>query len=304
LSKSEQILKANRNAPVEDNTCTVFITYHPDSEFCNRVKSMQQQIPKTIIVDNHSTDNEITLLKELTDKNTILLTNKSNMGIAAALNQAAAEARRQGFTWILTFDQDSICEPDLMQTLSSIYQQAEDSAQIALIGSNYISSGTGRAVYRFKPDAPSYVEVPMCITSASLTSLNAIERVGGFKEKYFIDAVDTEICFRFRAEGLKVLMSTKPLITHSIGNQTIRHIFGISVCTADHSPLRRYYMTRNRILLAKKYIFKEFRSVTYDLFNLIEQIIMLVLFEQDKWNKLKAYATGLYDGLINRTGKK
>ncbi len=307
-SKTEETstTRANTAPPTLDNTCAVFITYHPDADFCNHVRLLQNQIPKAIIIDNHSNAESIAVLRNFAeqDSSCTLLINDENLGVATALNQAAAEARRQGYNWIITFDQDSVCEPLLWQTLTSIYTQYPHSDKIALIGSNYISTGTGRPVHRFTSADPVYAEVPMCITSASLTSLNALEQVGGFRDEYFIDAVDTEVCFRFRVAGFSVLRSTAPLILHSIGNQVVRKIFGLSVCTSDHSAQRRYYMTRNRILLARKYLFREFRSVSYDLFNLIEQIIMLILFEQDKWTEFRGYGIGLLDGLRTRTGRR
>ncbi|NQU39084.1 MAG: glycosyltransferase [Lentisphaerae bacterium] len=297
---------ANRSAPTALNTCAVFVTYHPDSDFCDHVRRVQQQLPHVIIVDNHSHSETVAMLQTFASQGdgTVLLANSDNRGIATALNQATGEARQRGYEWILTFDQDSQCEPFLWSALTAIYANDPAPHRIALIGSNYISSGTGRAVHRFPPGSPAAVTVPMCITSASLTSLHALAEVGSFEDALFIDSVDTELCLRFRAAHFRVLMSTRPLIRHSIGNQIVRHILGLSICTSDHSAQRRYYMARNRTLLARRFAFREFRCVWHDLLNLVEQVIVLVLFEADKWNKFKAYGRGISDGLRGRTGRR
>jgi len=52
-------------------------------------------------------------------------------------------------------------------------------------------------------------------------------------------------------------MNKLPITERSLGETEIHWLLWRKTGTLNHSALRRYYMTRNHILLAKEYIFSE-----------------------------------------------
>ncbi len=49
-------------------------------------------------------------------------------------------------------------------------------------------------------------------------------------------------------------MANKPLMEHAIGAASFHKLpWKVSV-TSNHSPVRRYYMTRNQVVLAREYL--------------------------------------------------
>ncbi len=290
-------------APTRQNTCVVIVTHHPDAAFPERCEPMRRQADRTIIVDNHSPPAALAMLRQLAQErpNIELIANADNRGVATALNQGVEAASAQGCDWLLFFDQDSVCDPDLLDKLAALRAAHPAPHTVAVMGPNYTNARTGQPVYRFPAGAPPFVEVAMCITSAALTSRRALQLAGPFRDDLFVDGVDTEMCFRLRAAGFRILMSTAPLLTHTIGRQTACRRFGREWITADHIPPRRYYMARNRIILARAHLFHEPRQVWRDLKALLKEAGLCVLCEDGKRAKLQAYARGIRDGLAGQT---
>ena len=100
---------------VNDNCImAVVVLYNPNDSVINNIATYQQHIKKTIIVDNSERVN-ITIINELGKMPNIeIIINNKNIGIAAALNIGIEKAITNGANWILTMDQDSFFEDDMM----------------------------------------------------------------------------------------------------------------------------------------------------------------------------------------------
>src|SRR6202044_2225279 len=100
---------------------------------------------------------------------------------------------------------------------------------------------------------PAWEEVKSVITSGSLIPLAVHAAVGAFRDEFFIDYVDSEYCFRARAQGYRVIRTTQPLMSHTIGAPTRHSLLGLSKWTTNHSPDRRYYIARNDTVMLREY---------------------------------------------------
>ena len=296
--------------PGVDNTCVVIVSYHPDPEFPQRVAAIAAQVGRVLVVDNGSNAESRGMLERLakSDPEVELIANDANLGIAAALNQGGAAALERGYDWVLTLDQDSSVEPDLLTTLSTIYRTQEDprtqesGSRVGVIGSNYWHAATGLVAYTPCSGDGAAVEIDTVITSGSLTSLRAFQEIGGFREEFFIDSVDNDYCLRLRAQDFRVLLSTRPLLRHPMGDQKRYRLLWRRPSCTHYSPLRHYYMTRNRLTIMKEWYARRPAWVWGEFKAFCAALLMLVLYERNKFKKLRAVALGIWHALRGRLG--
>jgi len=301
--KERLTTEENEVPPHKETICAVYVTYHPDANLPERMGRIARQVGHIVIVDNHSDEEAVHMLRALCQaENAELIENKENLGIAAALNQGVTRAIELGYSWALTLDQDSWPEPRLVDALDKIYASHPEREKVKMIGSNYILPATGHMAFEPGSTTPSFIETECVITSGSLMSLKAFEEVGPFREDFFIDQVDDEYCLRLRSYGYKVLISSKPLMIHSCGNVSIRKHLWREVCS-NHSPLRRYYITRNRLILYRIYACKEPYWVKHSLRTMLGEIRLIILCEDRKIKKLLAILLGILHAILGRMGR-
>jgi rhamnosyltransferase len=98
-------------------------------------------------------------------------------------------------------------------------------------------------------------------------------------------------------------MSRKVLMTHPIGQAMMRRILVFTLACSNHAPIRRYYMTRNRILVARTYFRLEPRLNASEVAVSFRDMLAVILLERDKRPKLHAMLLGLWHGLMGYSGK-
>jgi rhamnosyltransferase len=284
-----------------ERIAAVVVTYHPDELFPERIERLSKQVDSLIIVDNHSGEAAVSMLRWIASRlSAKLLLNPENLGIAAALNIGVETAIADGYEWVLLLDQDTVVTDDIVETLSAVYEEFPEKEKLALIGSNHRDPISGDLFLPLSwDDHCSWQEVKTAITSGSLISLSIYHAIGPFLEEFFIDCVDIEYCLRARFLGFKVIMARKPLMQHSIGTITMHKLPWKSVAASNHSPVRRYYMTRNQLVLAREYLWKEPVWTFSTLYSHLKSTIAVCVLEKDVLRKLKYTAIGVLDGLFS-----
>ena len=265
------------------------VLYNPDlGRLKENIESICKQVDKVILIDNGS-DNirEIEdLIKEYL--NCILLKNGENMGIAYALNQILKYAYENDVKWFLTLDQDSVCSRNLINTYSKY---------IEIPGVAIITSCIKDRNYELKDsfrENEEYRFVTYCITSGALMNTEICERCGGWDNKLFIDNVDGDICINLKKRGYKVLSLHYNGLLHEVGHgKNVKFLWKKDI-VYNHPAMRQYYMARNQIYVARKYP-EEF-SMYKQLKKELKKIWLVILFEENKWEKCKARIRGVKDG--------
>ncbi len=290
--------------PKKQNTCAVIVTYNPDSDLPDRVSRILPQVDSLLIVDNCSNDAEQSMLRHLAlTPNIYLITNDDNYGIARGLNQGICWAMERKYLWALTFDQDSTAYEFILDKLAEVCGDAMNQGKIAVIG----SSGWDSVRKQMHPPESEFggrkwIECRVVITSGSLISVSAFDSIGPHREDFFIDSVDEEYCLRARREGYLVLCAFGPLMDHSIGAITRHKLFSPKYAT-NHSALRRYYATRNSVVLAWEYRKVDPYWLKSTIHHVLKNFALVVFFEDCKIAKLRMMFSGLADAVRGRMGQ-
>lgn len=296
-------VEANLACPTARAICAVIVTYHPDSDLSRRIEKVIPQVGQIVIVDNGSSALCVEQLKEIADKLGVhLILNSANEGLARAINCGAQWAASQKYQWMLMLDQDTTVAPDMVETLIEVVRREPDIQRLALVGSNFKDKVTGRLdTHVARPDDSAGIETVTAITSGSLVSLSAFRAIGGLRDDFFIDCVDHKYCLRARAHGYRVMITSRPVMEHPIGNFTYHRWLGRIVRTTNHPSSRQYFMSRNLLILAREYARKEPRFIYAYSRGWIKAVVKLCLFEDGRLAKIKSIVHGCLDGLLKRS---
>lgn len=268
----------------------VVVLYYPSEEVIKNINSYLPFLEKLYVIDNSPSLkwSLIEKLKRLGEK-IVYISNRENKGIGYALNRGAELAIKDGAKWLLTMDQDSrFKEGDLGRLIEIAHQESEKTAIVSPVHD--------------EGEKKSGKFVLTTMTSGNLLRLDSYRKVGPFREEFFMDMIDAEYCLRVNRAGYKVRIVKEILLHHELGNTKQYKLLGFRFFSTNHSPLRRYYTTRNRLAVWKEYG-KEFpKFLQEDRKNAIKEIIKILLVEREKMAKLKAIFKGVRDYRRGRFG--
>jgi rhamnosyltransferase len=236
--------------------CAGIVLFQPDiDKLIANINSIAPQVGHIFIVDNASINSNEVISKFSGDKY-VIIKNSKNFGIAKALNQLIACARKNEYQWIITLDQDSISDSLLVKKLCLGIKKYPHAVMVTpyIIDINLMSLEGYKSLY-----LPESEIVEICQTSGTLTNVDAITSVGGFEEKLFIDHVDHEMCLRLRRGGYNIVRINSTYLLHEVGKGKKINIFGKKIAYHYYNPKRVYYQTRNLLYMLRKYK-KEFKK--------------------------------------------
>ena len=268
-----------------NNICAGIVLYNPDIDRLRlNIEAIRNQVETVYLQDNGSSNvvDVENLIKAF--PTVVLLRNPENKGSAWALNRLCEKADVNDYQWILTLDQDSVCPDNLVE----IYKKY-------LVGANMLCPKIIDRNYGVIDGSEKNVEaVEKCITSGCLLKLSSWRELHGFDEKMFIDGVDFEFCYRMKKSGMNILRINEVALNHEIGNITVRQFLGLKVIVKNHSAFRKYYIAKNIIYMARKR--NNYLLIMRGILQEIKLIEIVLLYEDDKSQKLKRIIRGIEDG--------
>lgn len=270
----------------------VVIIYNPDlNELADNLESYRQCVGQLIVWDN--TPGGTPSLERLTEPNDVLVMGTGeNLLIAKPLNKVLEWCACNGYTHLLTLDQDSRFANRLTNLVPIVEKLIDSNPRSAIFGVN--------PNHLVPADCEPFL-YPDVITSGSVYDVQKILEINGFREDFGIDAVDIEICYRAKEQGYNTYIIPEIELQQQYGNLT-KTRWGFH--TLNYSAFRCYHITRNFVIMWKEYprLFaqKDFFVHTF----LIRGIPKIILGEQNKWKKLKAIILGFYDGLRKKTPQR
>lgn len=275
--------------------CAGIITYNPTlTDVSTCLEALCNQVERVIIVDNASKN--IKSLQEVVSKytNVTLVKNSQNIGFAKALTQVFEWAKSQGFNWVLTLNDDSVVPSNMISEYKKILenqgslvnQKNAKNSKIAIVCSLLKNRLDGTILH-------SKCHEDECITSGSLTSVEAWAKIGGFDEWLEIDGVDFDFSRRLVRAGWKIVECQNVIMEHQIGKARSINLIIKHPIVWNHNANRKYYIARNMQVVDYKmgtysYV-KSLRAVVRDM-------IFVALWEKNKLAKIRAMIRGFKDG--------
>lgn len=295
----------------------IVVTYNPAHGLENHLNELYKQFDQIILVDNASkseTRNLIIQQTQLRDTKLKAILNDYNCGVATALNQGFTLAMKLGYDHIIALDQDSIPAPGMIEEMLNVYKTYPEQGNLAVIAPKIEDLSAGIITQYLRPKRGFFFErkgcteqvlenVSIVITSGSLYNLKTYQKVGPFRDDFFIDYVDTEYCLRAKRQGYNIIVACNARLFHRLGNQQKIHIGMLEVRPTFHSTIRWYYISRNRIPMFRAYGFHFPHWLLYEFAIDSYGFLRMLLFEDHKMAKMLAVILGCVDGLFGRLGE-
>ena len=287
--------------------CAVVVTFRPDLETASKVfDAVRPQVDELLIFDNGSGSGFDALFEVEDARGGHVLRSPDNLGIGAAINRAAEWAISSACTHLLMLDQDSVLESGAVQVL---FDALERLGAVA-VGPQFRDARSGQLAPFVKIGFPfneklqggpgQVVEADFLITSGTLVDLRDFIASGGLDDGIFIDNVDLEWSFRMRHHGGRLYGVCDAHMRHAIGERLAwRGLKRSGVIL--HSPLRLYYIMRNRVLLYRR-VETPAIWIAQDVPRLLLRFVGTGLFVAPRLRYLREMVRGLFDGIRGRSG--
>lgn len=213
----------NKNSVRQNKICAVVVLYNPDKNVIENIYSYAQELDGLYIYDN-STQKDIGIIEELKKiPNAEYLDKNDNNGLAKAFNEVAVLARNAGYTWMVTFDQDSIAEKGMINAMREFSNSSYCDKDIAIIAP--VINDIDKSKVTQKRYCTYFDKV---IQSGAMHNLKIMDKVGNYDEKLFIDLVDYEFCTRCIVSRYKIVkLSNACLCTTSRMTQLSRYLLKV-----------------------------------------------------------------------------
>lgn len=259
------------------------------------IQLIEPNVKQILLIDNGSDDHAIIHEKSKNFSKVAIMQNNENKGIAYALNQILTYGNNNNYRWVMTLDQDSVPDSNM---IPHMIETANES--IGMVVPRLVDKNIGKTIKNGQaaddtllPPREVIKNPKDIMTSGCLMNMKMVEQVGLFEEKLFIDYVDIDYNERILRKGYTIVRDNRAVLHHELGKSEIRHFFGHDVLVDNHSAFRRYYMTRNRLYIAKKYYGT--KGYTKEYLKVLLSKGKIILFEEDKKEKLQAIKKGIKD---------
>lgn len=256
------------------------------------VLSLGGQVSTILLVDNSSSPQDLKFIiaKGLEVGLIIEYTYNENVGgIAGAQNVGIKKFLESGDQFLLFLDQDSVPSNDMVSKLLLSYHDLSEVYKVACLG----------PLEGVSPDQTSKFRIVSEIkSSGTLFHRNIFDIVGVMEDKLFIDAVDSEWCWRAASHGFLSFEITNALMDHRYGEGD-RKVWGATIRIP--AAFRTYYQVRNYIfMLGRSYVpfkWKARNGIKY----LLKFFIYPVLLQDFCY--VKFMLLGLIHGIANKSDK-
>lgn len=263
----------------------VVVWYEPTIQDINNINTYIDDIDILYVIDNSKNINDSNILKNSKIK---YIFNNENIGVSKALNLATEMAYENNYKWILTMDQDTSFKPNVIETMKKVIEN-ENTSNIGIITPWH---NTKLKIEKPKEEIDYPLEV---MTSGNLVNIEIHKKIDGYKDWFFIDGIDIEYGLNLAKHNYKIMRLNNIEIDHNLGDIKYKNfLWEKDILCTNHNYLRRYYMMRNYLYIKDMYkdLYKEYvEKLTKQKRN----IATIILFEKDKYRKLRNIIRGYLD---------
>lgn len=248
----------NENSYNLNEIISIIVVFKPDIEkFKDILKLHSSTFSKSVIVNNSPEINFGDL-----PENIHIISCKSNIGLASALNRGISYAKKTGFKMCALFDQDTSFGSSFVNDMVSrinLYKSNSKVAVFAPIFYNNVTQSFGYNIeFRFNflylnrtiPDQKKLILNPdYVITSGSFIPTESINDIGLMLDELFIDFIDIEWCLRARRKKYSIVSFQDISLEHNMGSLRFKFL---GKNYPINTPQRIYYYFRNSFYLYQK----------------------------------------------------
>lgn len=273
-------------------------------ELLNSLRHISYPRIEIIIIDNASPNDEPDQIKELYPEIN-LIKSETNLGFAGG-NNLGIKASKGEYLFFLNNDTEvpeAVLEP-LVTLLQNDLQIGMVSPKIKYFkfpemiqyaGFSKMNPWTirNKGIGFHQMDGPQYnrlSETAFVHGAAMMVPRRVIDAVGMMPEIYFLYYEEYDWTEMIKRAGLKIFYQPESYVLHKE-----------SVSTGKNSPLKTYYLTRNRLLFARRN-FNGIPFIGSMIFQIVISIPKNILFFLFRWQPehLKAYLKGIKWNLLTR----
>ena len=279
----------------------IVIVYFPDDKIINNILSYLPFLDRLIIWENtpKNARKNIRFEDDALQSKVLKWGEDSNVGIGIPLNKMVEYSIKEGYTHLLTMDQDSVfVENDFEKYVRFIESHPDDASNCILTPNHLVND----SLYYSHDSEFEYADV--FITSGTIFPLSIFQKNGLFRHDFFIDVIDTEFAQRAKKNNINIIAIHSVILSHKLGYQVNKHrLLWKVVFPNEYSPIRTYYIIRNGLILFKEYPDPQEKR-KYLWYWFYKRSVFIVLYERNKMNKLKALLWGYYHGKKGVVGKQ
>ncbi|HEY2481922.1 MAG TPA: glycosyltransferase [Caulobacteraceae bacterium] len=290
---------------MDERILAAVVTHHPGPELAENLQALRRQGAEVLVIDNGSPD-FAAIERAANASGCQTLRNADNLGVAAALNQAARAAQAGAYAWLAMFDQDSWAPDGALAELLALYAAHPARQRVAILAMSHRDRAMGRGYARGSDvleQGSDWRSLRATITSGSLVRVAVFDRVGLFDERLFIDGVDHDFCLRCRRAGLLVVEG-RPVLEHALGAVTTHRLLGRTIACTNHAPSRRYYITRNSLEISARHGAGDWLWSVRNLAHLADSNLTALVFEDHRAAKAAAMLQGAWHFAVRRFGPR
>jgi hypothetical protein len=260
---------------------------------------------QVLVVDNGSTDDSVARIRQAFPEVEILETG-ANLGYSGGNNVGIARALEQGAAYVLVLNNDTRVEPGFLTELVEVARRTGADVVGALVkdleGRRVLFSGARlpgllyRAARVGEVPASRWWPTDAVNGSAMLLSRPFLEerreRFGQFLDaSLFLYCEEVELALWCKAKGRRSVMAGRAVVFHEVGGSS-----------DAWGPIPFYYLTRNRILLARKKLQPPGRWLHLALYPCLRLLRAGYYALRGRRELARAILLGLRDGLRGVSG--
>lgn len=279
----------------------IIVTYNPDiSQLKLTLDSLISQTEKVVVVKNSL--EKVDFINESDDKSHIIQLEK-NMGIAYAQNRGIDYAVSQNADYVLLSDQDTVYPADFIKKSIDCFERHKGEKLGCVVPLFYNENKKQYSeifIAKNKTLAAELgkeYEVSHAISSGTVCPVQVFNAVGTMNERFFIDWVDYEWCWRATKLGYKVICDTGNVIHHNMGD-SFKVVLGRKIVV--YSDFRNYYFFRNGTwLLIHSHLFTFKEWLVFYKFMFLKSVLFFMTKGLSLKN-VKLIFKAKWEGLFNK----
>jgi rhamnosyltransferase len=285
------------------------VTYFPSPANLENIGAIARQFGLTVIVDNASPPETQAELRKraAADPRIVLRLLPANAGLGAGCNEGIAVARERGFGWCATFDQDTTVPPEFASQVAKAAGSRAWPENLGLFAPRHVHP-VSKDASAYTPTISrhgDYSEIEAAIQSGTIVDVPIHAKIGGFSDGLFVDYVDYEYGFRLQKFGYRCIQLDEAVLVHQVGERQYRKVFGfipIRVPVNVHSPVRQYYLVRNRLHVVRRYGRRHLRWTFRELTRGTIVLAALLLTDKQRGACARYALRGVKDALRGHLG--